>query len=104
MVQVPERGGSHTETSEGTASLLPTLEVAELKEQFKNDKLQLEFYKACYNQTGYWFDMRSENQYQLTLLYTECREDCLIFKAIKTLQLQDAAAGNRIFPDCPQDD
>ncbi|KAF7242980.1 Mitotic spindle assembly checkpoint protein MAD1, partial [Varanus komodoensis] len=49
-----------------------------LKEVFRT-KIQ-EFRKVCYKLTGYQIDMTTENQYRLTSVYAEHREDCLIFK------------------------
>ncbi|XP_054848858.1 mitotic spindle assembly checkpoint protein MAD1 isoform X3 [Eublepharis macularius] len=92
MVRVLERGGSLPETSEGAASLQSPQEIADLKKQLesaelKNQRLKevfrtkiQEFRKACYSLTGYQIDMTCENQYRLTSVYAEHREDCLIFK------------------------
>ncbi|XP_032086880.1 mitotic spindle assembly checkpoint protein MAD1-like [Thamnophis elegans] len=91
-------GTSSTSTSippgkrEDGASLLSHPEMAELKKQLesaelKNQRLReifgtkiQEFRKVCYKLTGYHIDITIENQYRLTSIYAEHREDCLIFK------------------------
>nr|XP_056722600.1 mitotic spindle assembly checkpoint protein MAD1 [Euleptes europaea] len=93
MVRVLGSGGSLPETSKGAAGLQPPQDIAELKKQLesaelKNQRLKevfrtkiTEFRKVCYKLTGYQIDMTCENQYRLTSVYAEHKEDCLIFKA-----------------------
>ncbi|XP_061455440.1 mitotic spindle assembly checkpoint protein MAD1 isoform X2 [Rhineura floridana] len=89
LVRVLEGG----EKPEGAVSLQSPQDIAELKKQvesaeLKNQRLKevfrtkiQEFRKVCYKLTGYQIDMTTENQYRLTSVYAEHREDCLIFKA-----------------------
>ncbi|XP_063171266.1 mitotic spindle assembly checkpoint protein MAD1 [Candoia aspera] len=91
-------GGSGTLSGklEGVVNLQPPHEIAELKKQvesaeLKNQRLKevfrakiQDFRKVCYKLTGYQIDMTTENQYRLTSVYAERREDCLIFKASRS--------------------
>uniref|UniRef100_A0A8D0GA78 Mitotic spindle assembly checkpoint protein MAD1 n=1 Tax=Sphenodon punctatus TaxID=8508 RepID=A0A8D0GA78_SPHPU len=93
LVRVLEGGGSIPEKLEVAANSQSPQEVTELKKQvesaeLKNQRLKevfqtkiQEFRKVCYTLTGYQIDMTTENQYRLTSMYAEHREDCLIFKA-----------------------
>ncbi|XP_044289222.1 mitotic spindle assembly checkpoint protein MAD1 [Varanus komodoensis] len=96
IVRVLEGGGPLPEDLKGAASLQSPQELAELKKQvesaeLKNQRLKevfrtkiQEFRKVCYKLTGYQIDMTTENQYRLTSVYAEHREDCLIFKASRS--------------------
>ncbi|XP_062999701.1 mitotic spindle assembly checkpoint protein MAD1 [Elgaria multicarinata webbii] len=96
MVRVLEGGGSLPEKLEGAVNLQSPQEIAELKKQLesaelKNQRLKevfrtkiQEFRKVCYKLTGYQIDMTTENQYRLSSVYAEHREDCLIFKASRS--------------------
>ncbi|XP_058013087.1 mitotic spindle assembly checkpoint protein MAD1 isoform X2 [Ahaetulla prasina] len=81
---------------EGSINLQAHPEIAELKKQLesaelKNQRLReifgtkiQEFRKVCYKLTGYHIDITIENQYRLTSIYAEHREDCLIFKTSRS--------------------
>lgn len=59
------------------------MESAELKNQRLKEVFQTkiqEFRKVCYTLTGYQVDITRENQYRLTSMYAEHKDDCLIFK------------------------
>ncbi|KAM6423665.1 mitotic spindle assembly checkpoint protein MAD1 isoform 2-T2 [Liasis olivaceus] len=94
-------GGSSSSSTlsgklEGVVNLQSPHEIAELKKQvesaeLKNQRLMevfrtkiQEFRTACYKLTGYQIDITTENQYRLTSVYAEHREDCLIFKASRS--------------------
>ncbi|XP_054421472.1 mitotic spindle assembly checkpoint protein MAD1 isoform X2 [Pteronotus mesoamericanus] len=92
LVSALERGGPVPADLE--ASCLPSSkEVTELKKQvesaeLKNQRLKevfqtkiQEFRKVCYTLTGYQVDITRENQYRLTSMYAEHKDDCLVFKA-----------------------
>ncbi|KAM3826978.1 LOW QUALITY PROTEIN: mitotic spindle assembly checkpoint protein MAD1 [Vipera latastei] len=80
-------GGANLQSHPEIAELKKQLESAELKNQRLREifgtKIQ-EFRKVCYKLTGYLIDITIENQYRLTSVYAERKEDCLIFKTSRT--------------------
>ncbi|XP_039216430.1 mitotic spindle assembly checkpoint protein MAD1 isoform X2 [Crotalus tigris] len=80
-------GGANLQSHPEIAELKKQLESAELKNQRLREvfgtKIQ-EFRKVCYKLTGYHIDITIENQYCLTSVYAEHKEDCLIFKTSRT--------------------
>lgn len=79
-----EKGGVNLPSSQEVMDLRKQMESAELKNQrlkevFK-DKIQ-EFRAVCYTLTGYQIDITTENQYQLSSMYAEHKDDRLLFKA-----------------------
>ncbi|XP_043945489.1 mitotic spindle assembly checkpoint protein MAD1 [Protopterus annectens] len=89
-----ESGGGATQDQEGAIPHLPSsqevtdlrkqLESAELKNQRLKEVFQKkiqEFRAVCYTLTGYQIDLTTENQYRLTSMYAEQKEDSLLFKA-----------------------
>ncbi|RXM36331.1 Mitotic spindle assembly checkpoint protein MAD1 [Acipenser ruthenus] len=98
-----EKGGVNLPSSQEVMALLfadlrKQMESAELKNQrlkevFK-DKIQ-EFRAVCYTLTGYQIDITTENQYQLSSMYAEHKDDRLLFKPCaafgKKLQIQTFA-------------
>ncbi|XP_041431457.1 mitotic arrest deficient 1 like 1 L homeolog isoform X4 [Xenopus laevis] len=67
-----------------STELKKQVESAELKNQRLREVFQTkihEFRTACYMLTGYRIDITTENQYRLTSMYGEHKEDNLLFKA-----------------------
>ncbi|KAM4698779.1 mitotic spindle assembly checkpoint protein MAD1 isoform 1-T1 [Rhinophrynus dorsalis] len=93
IVKVLEGGTQIPDKLEAATSLQSTQEVTELKKQvesaeLKNQRLREvfqtkihEFRTVCYMLTGYRIDITTENQYRLTSMYAEHKEDNLLFKS-----------------------
>ncbi|XP_029432161.1 mitotic spindle assembly checkpoint protein MAD1 isoform X2 [Rhinatrema bivittatum] len=93
LVRLLEGGNSVPEKLEIAGSIQTSQEIADLKKQvesaeLKNQRLREvfqtkihEFRTVCYTLTGYQIDITTENQYRLTSMYAEQKEDCLLFKA-----------------------
>uniref|UniRef100_A0A8C5R3I8 Mitotic arrest deficient 1 like 1 n=1 Tax=Leptobrachium leishanense TaxID=445787 RepID=A0A8C5R3I8_9ANUR len=92
IVRVLE-GGAHVpdkletskvfQSSREVAELKKQVESAELKNQRLREVFQTkihEFRTACYMLTGYRIDVTTENQYRLTSMYAEHKDDNLLFK------------------------
>ncbi|XP_075174220.1 mitotic spindle assembly checkpoint protein MAD1 isoform X1 [Anomaloglossus baeobatrachus] len=95
LVRILEGGSTVPDKLEAAGSLQsPVQEVTELKKQvesaeLKNQRLREvfqtkihEFRTACYMLTGYRIDITTENQYRLTSMYAEHKEDNLLFKSM----------------------
>ncbi|XP_075421701.1 mitotic spindle assembly checkpoint protein MAD1 isoform X2 [Ascaphus truei] len=92
IVRILEAGTAIPEKLEASGSLPSSQEVTELKKQvecaeLKNQRLRevfrtkiQEFRTVCYMLTGYRIDITTENQYRLTSMYAEHKEDSLLFK------------------------
>lgn len=79
-----EASGSIQSTSQEVAELKKQVESAELKNQRLREVFQTkihEFRTVCYMLTGYRIDITTENQYRLTSMYAEHKDDNLIFKS-----------------------
>ncbi|XP_063286499.1 mitotic spindle assembly checkpoint protein MAD1 [Pelobates fuscus] len=93
IVRILEGGVQIPDKLETTAVFQSSQEIAELKKQvesaeLKNQRLREvfqtkihEFRTVCYMLTGYRIDITTENQYRLTSMYAEHKEDNLLFKA-----------------------
>nr|XP_033819016.1 mitotic spindle assembly checkpoint protein MAD1 [Geotrypetes seraphini]XP_033819017.1 mitotic spindle assembly checkpoint protein MAD1 [Geotrypetes seraphini]XP_033819018.1 mitotic spindle assembly checkpoint protein MAD1 [Geotrypetes seraphini] len=93
LVRILEGGNSVPEKLEIQGSAQSSQEIADLKKQvesaeLKNQRLREvfqtkihEFRTVCYTLTGYQIDITTENQYRLTSMYAEHKDDCLLFKA-----------------------
>ncbi|XP_073420087.1 mitotic spindle assembly checkpoint protein MAD1-like isoform X3 [Dendrobates tinctorius] len=93
LVRILEGGSTVPDKLEAAGSIQsPVQEVSELKKQvesaeLKNQRLREvfqtkihEFRTVCYMLTGYRIDITTENQYRLTSMYAEHKEDNLLFK------------------------
>ncbi|XP_056391619.1 mitotic spindle assembly checkpoint protein MAD1 isoform X3 [Hyla sarda] len=93
LVRILEGGAAVTDKLEVAGSIqTPIQEVTELKKQvesaeLKNQRLREvfqtkihEFRTVCYMLTGYRIDITTENQYRLTSMYAEHKDDNLLFK------------------------
>ncbi|XP_053551289.1 mitotic spindle assembly checkpoint protein MAD1 [Bombina bombina] len=92
LVKILEAGAPLPGKLEAAVSLPSSLEITELKKQvesaeLKNQRLREvfqtkihEFRTACYMLTGYRIDITTENQYRLTSMYAEHKDDSLLFK------------------------
>nr|XP_005990929.1 PREDICTED: mitotic spindle assembly checkpoint protein MAD1 isoform X2 [Latimeria chalumnae] len=92
LVRVLEGGGSVPEKLEGAVNLPSSQEITDLRKQvesaeLKNQRLKevfqkkiQEFRTVCYTLTGFQIDITTENQYRLTSMYAEHKDDCLLFK------------------------
>ncbi|KAM8961994.1 mitotic spindle assembly checkpoint protein MAD1 isoform 1-T1 [Pelodytes ibericus] len=70
-----------------SCELKKQVESAELKNQRLREVFQTkihEFRTVCYMLTGYRIDITTENQYRLTSMYAEHKEDNLLFKSSST--------------------
>ncbi|XP_073420085.1 mitotic spindle assembly checkpoint protein MAD1-like isoform X1 [Dendrobates tinctorius] len=94
LVRILEGGSTVPDKLEAAGSIQsPVQEVSELKKQvesaeLKNQRLREvfqtkihEFRTVCYMLTGYRIDITTENQYRLTSMYAEHKEDNLLFKS-----------------------
>ncbi|XP_056391618.1 mitotic spindle assembly checkpoint protein MAD1 isoform X2 [Hyla sarda] len=94
LVRILEGGAAVTDKLEVAGSIqTPIQEVTELKKQvesaeLKNQRLREvfqtkihEFRTVCYMLTGYRIDITTENQYRLTSMYAEHKDDNLLFKS-----------------------
>ncbi|XP_073504236.1 mitotic spindle assembly checkpoint protein MAD1 isoform X1 [Phyllobates terribilis] len=94
LVRILEGGSSVPDKLEAAGSIQsPVQEVTKLKKQvesaeLKNQRLREvfqtkihEFRTVCYMLTGYRIDITTENQYRLTSMYSERKEDNLLFKS-----------------------
>uniref|UniRef100_A0A803JQU7 Mitotic spindle assembly checkpoint protein MAD1 n=1 Tax=Xenopus tropicalis TaxID=8364 RepID=A0A803JQU7_XENTR len=84
--QIPDKleAAGSVQSSQELTELKKQLESAELKNQRLREVFQTkihEFRTACYMLTGYRIDITTENQYRLTSMYAEQKEDNLLFKA-----------------------
>ncbi|KAG8433004.1 hypothetical protein GDO86_017321, partial [Hymenochirus boettgeri] len=92
IVRILEGGSQVPDKLEAAGSLQSAQEITELKKQvesaeLKNQRLREvfqtkihEFRTVCYMLTGYRIDITTENQYRLTSMYAEHKEDNLLFK------------------------
>ncbi|XP_075686461.1 mitotic spindle assembly checkpoint protein MAD1 isoform X3 [Rhinoderma darwinii] len=93
LVRILEGGSAVPDKLEAPGSFqAPVQEVTELKKQvesaeLKNQRLREvfqtkihEFRTVCYMLTGYRIDITTENQYRLTSMYAEHKDDNLLFK------------------------
>uniref|UniRef100_A0A6I8R5Y8 Mitotic arrest deficient 1 like 1 n=1 Tax=Xenopus tropicalis TaxID=8364 RepID=A0A6I8R5Y8_XENTR len=83
--QIPDKleAAGSVQSSQELTELKKQLESAELKNQRLREVFQTkihEFRTACYMLTGYRIDITTENQYRLTSMYAEQKEDNLLFK------------------------
>ncbi|XP_018415990.1 PREDICTED: mitotic spindle assembly checkpoint protein MAD1 [Nanorana parkeri] len=79
-----EAAGSIQSSSQEVTELKKQVESAELKNQRLREVFQKkihEFRSVCYMLTGYRIDITTENQYRLTSMYAEQKDDNLIFKS-----------------------
>ncbi|XP_071976463.1 mitotic spindle assembly checkpoint protein MAD1 isoform X2 [Engystomops pustulosus] len=94
LVRILEGGTPVPDKLEAAGSIqTPIQEVTELKKQvesaeLKNQRLREvfqtkihEFRTVCYMLTGYRIDITTENQYRLTSMYAEHKDDNLLFKS-----------------------
>lgn len=93
LVKVLEEGNPIPEKLEAIGSVVSTQELTDLKKQvesaeLKNQRLKevfqkkiYEFRTVCYMLTGYQIDITTENQYRLTSMYAEQKDDSLLFKS-----------------------
>lgn len=94
LVRILEGGSALPDKLEAAGSIQkPIQEVTELKKQvesaeLKNQRLREvfqtkihEFRTVCYMLTGYRIDITTENQYRLTSMYAEQKDDNLLFKS-----------------------
>ncbi|XP_075686457.1 mitotic spindle assembly checkpoint protein MAD1 isoform X1 [Rhinoderma darwinii] len=94
LVRILEGGSAVPDKLEAPGSFqAPVQEVTELKKQvesaeLKNQRLREvfqtkihEFRTVCYMLTGYRIDITTENQYRLTSMYAEHKDDNLLFKS-----------------------
>ncbi|XP_078521094.1 mitotic spindle assembly checkpoint protein MAD1 [Lissotriton helveticus] len=93
LVMVLEEGNPIPEKLEALGSVVSTQELTDLKKQvesaeLKNQRLKEVFQKkihefrtVCYMLTGYQIDITTENQYRLTSMYAEQKDDSLLFKS-----------------------
>ncbi|KAM8961995.1 mitotic spindle assembly checkpoint protein MAD1 isoform 2-T2 [Pelodytes ibericus] len=75
------------QSSQEITELKKQVESAELKNQRLREVFQTkihEFRTVCYMLTGYRIDITTENQYRLTSMYAEHKEDNLLFKSSST--------------------
>ncbi|XP_040212625.1 mitotic spindle assembly checkpoint protein MAD1 isoform X2 [Rana temporaria] len=79
-----EAAGTIQSSSQEVSELKKQVESAELKNQRLREVFQKkihEFRTACYMLTGYRIDITTENQYRLTSMYAEHKDDNLLFKS-----------------------
>ncbi|KAM9304948.1 mitotic spindle assembly checkpoint protein MAD1 [Gastrophryne carolinensis] len=79
-----EAAGNIQSSSQEVADLRKQVESAELKNQRLREVFQTkihEFRTVCYMLTGYRIDITTENQYRLTSMYAEHKDDNLLFKS-----------------------
>ncbi|XP_063790678.1 mitotic spindle assembly checkpoint protein MAD1 isoform X1 [Pseudophryne corroboree] len=79
-----EAAGSIQAATQEVTELKKQVESAELKNQRLREVFQTkihEFRTVCYMLTGYRIDITTENQYRLTSMYAEQKDDNLLFKA-----------------------
>ncbi|XP_077305260.1 mitotic spindle assembly checkpoint protein MAD1 isoform X1 [Lithobates pipiens] len=79
-----EAAGSIQSSSQEVSELKKQVESAELKNQRLREVFQKkihEFRTVCYMLTGYRIDITTENQYRLTSMYAEHKDDNLLFKS-----------------------
>ncbi|XP_069066033.1 mitotic spindle assembly checkpoint protein MAD1 isoform X2 [Pleurodeles waltl] len=94
LVKVLEEGNPIPEKLEAIGSVVSSQELTDLKKQvesaeLKNQRLKEVFQKkihefrtVCYMLTGYQIDITTENQYRLTSMYAEQKDDSLLFKSL----------------------
>ncbi|XP_075035658.1 mitotic spindle assembly checkpoint protein MAD1 isoform X2 [Mixophyes fleayi] len=78
-----EAAGSIQASTQEVTELKKQVESAELKNQRLREVFQTkihEFRTVCYMLTGYRIDITTENQYRLTSMYAEQKDDNLLFK------------------------
>ncbi|XP_040295722.1 mitotic spindle assembly checkpoint protein MAD1 isoform X2 [Bufo bufo] len=78
-----EAAGSIQTPIQDVSDLKKQVESAELKNQRLREVFQTkihEFRSVCYMLTGYRIDITTENQYRLTSMYAEQKDDNLLFK------------------------
>ncbi|XP_066432410.1 mitotic spindle assembly checkpoint protein MAD1 [Eleutherodactylus coqui] len=86
-IEVPEKldvAGSSQMPTQDVTELKKQVESAELKNQRLREVFQTkihEFRTVCYMLTGYRIDITTENQYRLTSMYAEHKDDNLLFKS-----------------------
>ncbi|XP_075035660.1 mitotic spindle assembly checkpoint protein MAD1 isoform X4 [Mixophyes fleayi] len=79
-----EAAGSIQASTQEVTELKKQVESAELKNQRLREVFQTkihEFRTVCYMLTGYRIDITTENQYRLTSMYAEQKDDNLLFKS-----------------------
>ncbi|XP_063790679.1 mitotic spindle assembly checkpoint protein MAD1 isoform X2 [Pseudophryne corroboree] len=79
-----EAAGSIQAATQEVTELKKQVESAELKNQRLREVFQTkihEFRTVCYMLTGYRIDITTENQYRLTSMYAEQKDDNLLFKS-----------------------
>ncbi|XP_040295723.1 mitotic spindle assembly checkpoint protein MAD1 isoform X3 [Bufo bufo] len=79
-----EAAGSIQTPIQDVSDLKKQVESAELKNQRLREVFQTkihEFRSVCYMLTGYRIDITTENQYRLTSMYAEQKDDNLLFKS-----------------------
>ncbi|XP_072273866.1 mitotic spindle assembly checkpoint protein MAD1 [Pyxicephalus adspersus] len=79
-----EAVGNIQSSSQEVSDLKKQVESAELKNQRLREVFQTkihEFRTVCYMLTGYRIDITTENQYRLTSMYAEHKDDNLLFKS-----------------------
>ncbi|KAM4632375.1 mitotic spindle assembly checkpoint protein MAD1 isoform 2-T2 [Discoglossus pictus] len=96
LIRVLEAGAPMPEKLEVAGNFQSSQEITELKKQvesaeLKNQRLREvfqtkihEFRTVCYMLTGYRIDITTENQYRLTSMYAEHKDDSLLFKLSST--------------------
>ncbi|XP_053326445.1 mitotic spindle assembly checkpoint protein MAD1 [Spea bombifrons] len=87
--QIPDKleSTSKFQSSQELKELKKQVESAELKNQRLREVFQTkihEFRTVCYMLTGYRIDITTENQYRLTSMYAEHKDDNLLFKSSGT--------------------